>query len=74
MGRWPSALAAGLRVLIPHNLDYRQQGRGGCVVPSDGNNQLVSYDYVVLYRNITNPIIIAPADYGYIVIAITANG
>ena len=30
---------------------------------SDGNNQLVSYDYVVLYRNITNLIIIAPADY-----------
>ncbi len=30
---------------------------------SDGNNQLVSYDYVVLYRNITNLIIITPADY-----------
>ncbi len=30
---------------------------------SDGNNQLVSYDYVVLYRNITNLIIIAPGDY-----------
>ena len=30
---------------------------------NDGNNQLESYDYVVLYRNITNPTIIAPADY-----------
>jgi len=30
---------------------------------SDGNNQLVSYDYVILYRNITNLIIIAPGDY-----------
>jgi len=38
-------------------------GRAGDVTDSDGNNQLVSYDYVVLYRNITNPIIIAPADY-----------
>ena len=30
---------------------------------SDGNNQLVSYNYVILYRNITNLIIIAPGDY-----------
>ena len=30
---------------------------------SNGNNQLVSYDYIILYRNITNPIIIAPANY-----------
>ena len=33
------------------------------VAASDGNNQLVSYDYVVLYKNITNLIIIAPGDY-----------
>ena len=44
------------------------RARGGTVhevalTSSNGNNQLVSYDYIVLYRNITNPIIIAPADY-----------
>ena len=33
------------------------------LVGSDVNNQLVSYDYVVLYRSITNLIIIAPGDY-----------
>ena len=32
-------------------------------IASDGNNQLVSYDYVVLHSNITNLIIIAPGDY-----------